>query len=97
MDKGIQAARLADQIRDYTALWSRQDLPGYLFSFTNVTISPDKGRATLWFEVLNPEQMPVIVRKLEALLPSYQRKLSVQLGKRGCPRLYLAPDPRFGS
>ena len=97
MDKGIQAARLADQIRDYVATWARQDLPGYLFSFTNVTVNATKSHAILWFEVLNPDQMGTIVRKLEENLPTYQRKLSVQLGKRSCPRLKLAPDPRFGS
>jgi ribosome-binding factor A len=90
MQKGIQAARLADQIRDYLAHWSQADLPGYFFSITQVTFSPSLQDATIWLDILDVTTADRVVSGFNRLLPGYQRRLHQALQKRALPRLHIS-------
>ena len=81
VDKAIKAARLADEIRDHIAMCSRRDLPGYLFSISQATLSLDMSEALVWVEVLNTTQQVAILEKLHRLRVPYQRKLNQLPGK----------------
>ena len=92
MVKAIKAAQLADQLRDYIASWSIQDLAGYLFSITQVTLSPDLFNATVWVDVLNPADEKKILRLLNLRLTTYQRKLRQSLQRQVVPKIYFKLD-----
>lgn len=91
--KGIKAARLADQIRDYLATWTHQDFPQSFLSITQVTLEPDYSRATAWVELLNPTDKTAF-QKLIKRQGEYQAKLYRALGKISCPRLVFKLDDR---
>lgn len=76
MDKTIKAARLADQIRDYVAVWSQQDLQGYIFSITQVTLSLDLSEAIIWVDITQKEHQKLIFATLKRNEKKYQRKLN---------------------
>jgi ribosome-binding factor A len=92
MDKGIKAARIADQIRDYMAQWTRQDMPQTLFSITQVTLTPDLGKAIIWVEAYKTEETEKLVAALRKKGPYYQHRLITTLKKRAVPELVFEAD-----
>ena len=92
MVKAVKAAQLADQIRDYLAQWSSQDLFGYFFSITQVTLQLDMQSATAWVDVLQPEHTAKVMRELTRRMPTYQHRLQQVLQRRNIPRLTFKID-----
>ncbi|MEI6477893.1 MAG: ribosome-binding factor A [bacterium] len=92
MDRSTRAARLADQIRDYLASWSQQDHPGYIFSLTQVTLTPDRSRATVWVQVSQPDQRDTVLAFLRKDASNYHRKLLKALAKQNAPLLTYKLD-----
>ena len=92
MEKGIKAARLADQIRDYLATWTRRDFPGYFFTITQVTLKPDLTMATIWIEVIDPSQLETLLHKLKRKEVPYKHELARTLNRRSSLQLQFLPD-----
>lgn len=94
MDRSIKAAQLADQIRDYLAAWTAQDFPGARFSLTEVTLTPDLLKATVWVESFDPEVLRTTLPKLAQKANTYRGRLYQSLQRRGVPFLSFLPDER---
>lgn len=92
MVKAIKAAQFADQLRDCIAEWTTQDLPGYFFSITQVTLSPDLGKATVWVDCLDKAQEVAIIGKLQKNRPSYQHRLRQRFTRKILPKLNFEVD-----
>jgi ribosome-binding factor A len=92
MDKGARAARMADQIRDYIAIWSHEEYSGYIFSITQVTLTPDKGKATVWVEVSDSSQQAAVFAMLRRNAGRFQHRLHKALGKQSGPVLEFELD-----
>lgn len=94
MVKAIKAAQLADQIRDSLAEWTSRDLPGYFFSITQVTLTPDLTRATVWVDSLVAKEQSNIINKLNKNVYSYQKELGKKLRRKYVPKISFVPDER---
>ena len=94
MVKAIKAAKLADQLRDYLASWAIPDLPGYLFSITQVTLTPDLQRAIVWVDVLDASRQATIMKKLNEKAHSYQKRLHATFQRQIVPKIVFKADER---
>jgi ribosome-binding factor A len=92
MVKAIRAAQLADQIRDYLAEWSQQDLVGYIFSLTQVTVSTNLERATAWVTVFNTEQEAAVISRLNHKSGEYKKKLYRHMQRQTLPNIEFRPE-----
>ena len=92
MVKAIKAAQLADQIRDYLAQWSSEDLFVLFYSITQVTLETDMLSATIWVDVLRPEDETKVMRELTHRQGEYQHKLQRVLQRRTIPRITFKLD-----
>ena len=92
MVQAIKAAQLADQLRDYLATWTTQDLAGYLFTITQVTLSTDLRQATAWVDILQEKDKTVVMQQLEKKKKTYQNKLHQHLKRHIIPVLHFRYD-----
>ena len=92
--KAVKAAQLADQVRDYIAQWSAQDMPGYLFCVTQVTLSTDLQHAILWVDILQREKQRQILAELGRLAPKYQQRLHREIQRQHLPQISFRLDDR---
>ena len=81
MDRAVKAARMADQIRDNMAVWTHQEMPGYIFSISQATLSLDLSEAFVWVEVFDQAKQKEVLQKLNAKRHIFQRKLNAFPGK----------------
>lgn len=92
MDRSSRAARLADQIRDYLALWLNRDFPGALVSVGSVQLSTSGHQATVWLRFLaTTERSPLknIVQKTSY----YQFQLRQSLNRAAVPAISFRLEP----
>ncbi len=94
MVEAIKAARFADQIRDYVASWSSQDLPGYFFSLTAVTLNPSGTHAVIWVDCYDLNQSKTILSRLSEKAGHYKRRLHQTMQKQHIPDLSFRIDSR---
>lgn len=88
----IKAAQLADAVRDALALPLQQDHPGCILSITNVTLSDDKSRATVWLRFFPAEQGSKTLASATRKRAHYQRILQSKLPRRMVPQISFALD-----
>ena len=91
MDKGAKAARLVDLLRDYLANWLQQDYPGRLISVSDIQLSPNGQRATVWLSSFDEAGWKSIQ---DALRNSgrYQHRLHTAMSRRFIPELRFVAD-----
>jgi ribosome-binding factor A len=94
MDNAIKAARMADQIRDYLAVWSHFAAGSRLFSITQVTLKPDLSQAVVWVQIDNEDSRVPVLAALKKEARTYQQRLLKTLGKRSAPYLHFRLDDR---
>src|ERR1044072_3316191 len=92
MSSAIRAAQLADQIRDYVAEWIARDLPGYLLTVTQVTLSPDLQKGTVWVASFKLEHLQSGLRTLKGLEKTYSRALYQKLRRHSAPHISFVAD-----
>ena len=92
MEKGIKAARIVDQVRDYIAEWTHEDLVGYIFSITQVTLSTDMRLATAWVEVYDEKDQQKVLNFLKKNQGKYQRQLNSKAGKLAMLKVQFQAD-----
>lgn len=85
MPSAIKAAQLADQIRDYVAVWLLKDFPNAFLSIDQVTLSGNMLTATIW--LVNSGITTVHMGDVAPKAKEYQKKLSSQMKRRSIPRL----------
>lgn len=88
----IRAAQLADQIRDFLAEKVARDFTGYLITITQVTLSPDLQKATVWVTSYVPEEKELILNRLRKEGSRYQRELHRSLRRHHGPKLHFQSD-----
>lgn len=88
-DRAIRATQLADQIRDYLAVWIRTDFPGELLTVSTVTLKPNLRDATVWVSCFNEGHIPSVTQSLKKREREYHQKLYSTLRRRGLPTLHI--------
>ena len=94
MDKSVKAAQLADQIRDYLALWIVRDFPGLIITVSQVTLTPDLRGATIWVSPLNSTNIPEVLKKLSLKEGRYTHLLHRAMSRHLIPTLHFKLDDR---
>ncbi len=87
MVQAIRGAQIADQIRDYVAVWSASDLAGIFFTVTMVTIEPNLRHATIWVAHLRDADEKKIMSVLRKNARRYRGMLLQKLQRRHVPEL----------
>lgn len=85
MPSAIKAAQLADQIRDYVAIWLLKDFPNAFLSVDQVTLDGNMLTATIW--LFKSSTAPIYMGDIAPKAKEYQKKLSTQLKRRTVPKL----------
>lgn len=91
MDKGAKAARLADLLRDHLALWLRRDYPGRLISVSDIQMSPNGQRATVWLSAFDSKAIEALEDVIRHA-PKYQHLMHSALDRRFVPELKFVAD-----
>ena len=91
MDKGAKAARLADLLRDYLAGWLKRDYPGRLISVSDIQMSPNGQRATVWLSAFDAPAHEALEDALRHA-GRYQHLLHSALDRRFVPELRFVAD-----
>lgn len=86
----VRATQLADQIRDYLAQWIARDNPGSFVVVTDVTLSEDMQRATVW--ISSPSNEVTVFTHVLNSSKRYQHLLTQNLKRFRVPRLVFALD-----
>ena len=68
----------------------------FLLAVTGVDVDRELTRATVWFDVLDEEDVPEVVVALEEHRQRVQQALARQSRMRRTPALQFSPDPSIG-
>ncbi len=91
-NKAIRGTMLADQIRDYLAMWTAREHPGSFIVITSVTLSGNLHKATVW--VRFPKGNIELFSKLQRSSKHYQHLLTTTLSRFKIPTIIFAIDTR---
>lgn len=91
MDKGARAARLVDLLRDYLASWLQQDYPGRILSVSDIQLSPNGQRATIWLSAFDA---PAVLALEDVISHAgrYQHRLHGAMSRRFVPEIRFVAD-----
>ncbi len=90
--------RVAGLVREIVAteLERIDDQRLFLLAVTGVDVDRELARATVWFDVLDEEDLPQVVGALEEHRQRIQQALASQSRMRRTPAIRFSPDPSIG-
>jgi len=90
--------RVAGLVREIVAteLERIDDQRLFLLAVTGVDVDRELARATVWFDVLDEEDLPQVVVALEEHRQRIQQALASQSRMRRTPAIRFSPDPSIG-
>ncbi len=90
--------RVAGLVREIVAteLERIDDQRLFLLAVTGVDVDRELARATVWFDVLDEEDLPQVAGALEEHRQRIQQALASQSRMRRTPAIRFSPDPSIG-